>query len=110
ILPGDIKRDGDAVEVNCRMEGEWQKEDLLTAIVQKHAEMNVKGGENEGAKLSHTNVVRTFTVQEAKEKMNFKISIPHEIANDNWQLVMYTRQKIDLKITGMATYQPNSGH
>jgi hypothetical protein len=100
----DVKKENDKLSVSCHLEGDWQRCDLLAAVVQKHAEVNVKAGENHGAKLSHTNVVRAFFEQAAKEKMNFEISVPDEISNDNWQLIIYTQQKNDLKITGAAVY------
>ena len=77
---------------------------LLAAIVQKYAEMSVKAGENRGSKLAHTNVVRTFIKQSIKEKMNFEIEVPGDLENNNWQLILYTQQKNDLKITGAAVY------
>ncbi len=109
----DVKMENDKLSVNCHLNGSYENCDLLVAVVQKHAEVNVKAGENHGAKLSHTNVVRSFLQLPAKEKMDFKISFPNELANDkstpgkqNWQLIIYTQQKDDLKITGAATYNP----
>jgi len=99
--------------VSCRLQGDFQNCDLLVAIVQKHAEVNVKAGENHGAKLSHINVVRSFLKLPAKEKMDFQVPVPSGIAQDNstpdkenWQLIIYTQQKDDLKITGAAVYDP----
>ena len=111
ITIDEVKKENNKLSVNCHLEGDWQKSDLLAAIVQKHAEMNVKTGENHGARLFHTNVVRTFLEQPAKEKMNFEFSLPTDISNNNlsagsqgWQLIIYTQQKNDLKITGAAVY------
>jgi hypothetical protein len=95
------------------LEGDFQNCNLLAAIVQKHAEVDVKAGENLGAKLSHTNVVRSFLKLQAKEKMDFQVPVPVELADDklstdkqNWQLIIYTQRKDDLKITGAAAYNP----
>ena len=111
ITVGEVNRDHEKLSVNCNLVGDWQNTNLLAAIIQKHAEMNVKAGENRGAKLSHTNVVRTFLQQPAKQKMNFDIAVPGDIAADNlpagrqgWQLIIYTQQRNDLKITGAAVY------
>ena len=45
--------------------------------------------------------------------MDFQIGVPTGIAQDNstpdkenWQLIIYTQQKDDLKITGAAVYDP----
>jgi hypothetical protein len=109
----DVKKEKDALSVSCHLQGDFQNCDLLVAVVQKHAEVNVKAGENHGAKLSHTNVVRSFLKLPAKEKMDFQVSVPGEIAKDksspdkqNWQLVIYAQRKDDLKITGAAIYDP----
>jgi len=109
----DVKKENDKLSVSCRLQGDFQNCDLLVAIVQKHAEVNVKAGENQGAKLSHINVVRSFLKLPAKEKMDFQVAVPTGIAQDNstpdkenWQLVIYTQQKDDLKITGAAVYNP----
>ena len=79
----DVKKENDKLSVSCHLQGDFQNCDLLVAVVQKHAEVNVKAGENHGAKLSHTNVVRSFLKLPAKEKMDFQISVPAEIARDN---------------------------
>ena len=105
-----IKKSNNKLLVNCHLEGGWPKSNILAAIVQKHAEINVKAGENKGIKLSHTNVVRTFIKQEAKQKLNFEIEIPNDLADDNFELVIFTQQKTDLKITGVAMYQPSAAN
>ena len=109
----DVKRQNDKLSVSCHLEGDFQNCHLLAAIVQKHAEVDVKAGENLGAKLSHTNVVRSFLKLQAKEKMDFQLPVPVELADDrlsidkqNWQLIIYTQRKDDLIITGAATYNP----
>jgi hypothetical protein len=109
----DVKKESDKLLVSCQLKGDLQNSDLLVALVQKHAEVNVKAGENHGAKLSHTNVVRSFLKLQAKEKMDFEVAVPVELTNDNssanrqnWQLVIYTQRRGDLKITGAALYNP----
>ena len=87
-------------------DGDFKKTDILAALVQKQVTTNVKAGENSGAKLSHTNVVRTFSRQTTADKNEFGLNIPLGIANDNWQLIIYTQQKNNLKITGAAVYKP----
>jgi hypothetical protein len=76
--------------------------DLTAAVVQKHAEMKVKGGENSGAKLSHTNVVRSFLQKTAQQKTQFELDIPSDLTEDNVQIIVYTQKRKDLKITGVA--------
>ncbi|HEV8285993.1 MAG TPA: DUF1223 domain-containing protein [Chitinophagaceae bacterium] len=106
----EIKKENNKLLVSVNVKGNFKDANLLAVVVQKHAEMSVRGGENRGAKLSHTNVVRSFIKLPTSEKMNFEISIPDDLANNDqpasrqgWQLVIYTQQK-DLKITGVAVY------
>jgi hypothetical protein len=100
-----VKKGTNKLSVNCHLAGDWGHSDLLAAIVQDHAETDVKGGENHGAKLSHTNVVRTFLKLPAKEKMNFEMTIPTGLSPNNSHLILFTQQKHGLKITGAAVYK-----
>jgi hypothetical protein len=109
----DVKREGDKISVSCHLAGNLENCDLLAAVVQKYAEVNVKAGENHGAKLSHTNVVRSFLKLPAKEKMDIQLRVPADIVKDNsssekqnWQLIIYAQQRDDLKIIGATVYNP----
>jgi hypothetical protein len=102
----DVKRENDKLVFATGLQGPLANSNIICAIVQKHAQSNVKAGENSGAQLSHTNVVRTFVEQPAKEQMSFEVAVPGDIANDNWKLIVYTQQKDSLKITGAAVYNP----
>src|SRR5260221_5575021 len=99
------KKNGNKLLVTCSAEGDLENLDLLAALVQKQAVMNVKAGENNGAKLSHTNVVTSFAKQTAVQKTSFTLEIPSSITDNNWQLIIYAQQKNDLKITGAAEYK-----
>src|SRR4029078_4059430 len=113
LIIDDVKKEKDKLSVSCPLSGSFQNCELLAAVVQKHAEVNVKAGENHGAKLSHTNVVRSFLKLPAKEKMDFQIPVPVDLASNhsaahrqNWQLITYIQRKDDLKVSGAATYDP----
>jgi hypothetical protein len=113
LVIDDVKKENDKLSVDCHLKGDFKNSDVLAAFVQKHAEVDVKGGENQGANLSHTNVVRSFLKLPAKEKIELQIPVPpdfvdnHSPANmQNWQLVIYTQRRDDLKITGAALYNP----
>jgi hypothetical protein len=102
----EVKKSNDKLLVTCSVEGDWKNANLFIALVQKHAEMNVKAGENGGSKLSHTNVVRSFIKEAPQQKINFEIAFPKDLAENNWQLILFSQQKNELKITGAASYQP----
>ncbi len=100
----NVKKNNDKLSFIVRSEGDFKKTNLLAALVQKKATMNVKTGENSGTKLSHTNVVRTLLQQTAAQKNEFELNWPSNLSNDNWQLVIYTQHKADLKITGAVLF------
>ena len=95
--------------MSCSIHGDLRQTELIAVLVQKHAEMKVKAGENSGAKLSHTNVVRSFIQKPAQEKMNFEIEVPKDLTQaagrQGFQLILYSQQKPDLRITGVAVYE-----
>lgn len=102
ITIDEVKREKDKLLVSCSLQGDLQQTEFQAALVQKHAEIKVNAGENSGAKLSHTNVVRSFLQERASEKMTLKLDIPKDLTDDNRQLILYTQQKKDLRITGVA--------
>jgi len=109
VIINDVKKENDNLAVSCYLKGDLQNCDLIAAVVQKHAEVNVKAGENSGAKLSHTNVVRSFLKLPAKGKTDFQVTVPDELVNNNtqnWQLVIFAQRRDDLKITAAALYNP----
>ena len=107
IIIDKVKNDAGKLLVDCRAEGDLKRIDLVAAFVQKQAAINVKAGENRGAKLSHTNVVRAFVKQKAAASDSFTLEVPASIAGDNWQLIVYAQQRDDLKITGAVVYNPS---
>ena len=97
----------DKINFIVHPEGDFKKTDLFAALVQKHAIMNVRAGENSGAKLSHTNVVRVFSKQTTAAINEFELAFPKDLTKGNWQLVIYSQKKNDGKITGAVVFQPN---
>ena len=94
------------VDFTVISQGDVKNTTLLVALVQKKAVMKVNAGENKGATLSHINVVRFFTDQVADKKNEFQLPIPADLAEDGWQLVVYTQRTDNLKITGATLYYP----
>lgn len=100
----EVRIDGMKLQVDCRVMGDLKKTILLAALVQKQATTNVKAGENNGARLSHTNVVRVFTQKVALPKTDFQLDMPKDLADGNWQLIVYAQRENDLRITGATIY------
>ena len=96
----------DEIHFTVNTDGEINKTNLLAALVQKKAVMNVKAGENSGTTLSHINVVRSFAMQKADKQNQFEINLPKNISADNWQLIIYAQQQNNFKITGALVYLP----
>jgi hypothetical protein len=101
----EVKKENNKLAVSCTLAGKVDQTEVMAALVQKHAEMKVKAGENRGATLSHTNVVRSFLKKPAQQKMQFEMDIPQNLADDNMLIIVYTQQKNDLKITGVAVWE-----
>jgi hypothetical protein len=100
----EVKKENEKLSVSCTLTGNIDQTDVMAALVQKHAEMKVKAGENSGAKLSHTNVVRYFLQKPAQQKMKFEIENPRDLAEDNTLIIVYTQKK-NFKITGVAVWE-----
>ena len=107
ISISNVKNSNSKLHFTVNTEGDFKKTDLLAALVQKQATMNVKAGENRGEKLSHINVVRSFSRQAAATKNDFELTIPQNLGDSQWQLIVYGQQKNDLKITGAVLFNPN---
>lgn len=101
-----MTRDGRKININSHAEGELNKQTLEVALVQKNATMDIKAGENRGAKLSHSNVVRMFKTQELKDNNETLLIIPTGLADSNWEIILFARSKSELKITGAIIYVP----
>jgi len=99
-----VKKEEQELAISCHLEGNMKNSKLLVTLVQKRVERKIGAGENKGATLVHTNVVRSFVEQDARNDMNFKIGIPAGINDGDWQLILYTQRKADLKITGVVSY------
>lgn len=98
-------KDADKINFTVNASGDTKKTMLEAMLVQNSAVMKVKAGENSGATLTHTNVVRSISAKEKTEAANsFEISIPKNTGDNNWKLVVIARRSNDLKITGAAAY------
>jgi hypothetical protein len=102
----DVKTGNNKLSFVVHAEGDLKKSDLLAALVQKQATMKVRAGENSGATLSHINIVRYFSKQILSSINKIEMEIPKNISGDNWQMIVYSQQRDDLKITGAFVFRP----
>jgi len=102
----EVEKSSGKLKCKVATDGDIKKSDLIAALVQKNATVNVRAGENSGAKLSHTSVVRTFVSVPAEQVKMIELPFPVGLADNNWQLVLYTQQRGSLKITGASVYKP----
>lgn len=103
-----VKLKGATISFQSVTEGNTKGTSIVAAVVQNHAVSTVKAGENRGATLAHTNVVRCFSKQPATGRNEFELVVPNELIAGGWQLLVYAQQETDLKITGAAVFKPNN--
>ena len=79
---------------------------LNIALVQLHAETNVKDGENSGRNLKHTNVVRVFkTIRLEKGQSNIIIELPGGLSKNDCHIIGYIQNKGDDRIIAAREIQ-----
>jgi hypothetical protein len=106
IKTGEVTISDDKIRFKTTAAGEIQGTELQAALVQKNAVIKVDAGENTGATLTHTNIVRSFVKQTTAAENEFQLQLPKSLTAKDWLLVVYARQKSNLKITGAVIYQP----
>ncbi len=78
---------------------------LNIVLVQKSTATNVKGGENGGRHLAHTNVVRQLRIIDT-EKTTGKttVTLPAGLTAKDCSIIAYTQQKSNWTVTGAVEY------
>lgn len=102
----DVEINDGKINFTCKNDGDLKKTELVAVLVQKNATTKVKAGENRGATLSHTNIVRSLYKESADNKNKFSLDMPKNLAANNWLLVVFAQQENNLKITGASSYYP----
>jgi hypothetical protein len=104
IAIDSVKEKNTTVSFSATLNGDIDDAVLNIALVQKETTSMVTAGENDGRKLKHHNVVRSFKVMPARQQVSGTIEWP-ETPHGATALILYTQRKSDLKITG-ATITP----
>jgi hypothetical protein len=68
------------------------------ALVQKHATVNIKAGENNGRKLEHYNIVNDFVTVDAVSSGSIQLTTPQIFLKDEYTIVVYAQDKESGKI------------
>jgi hypothetical protein len=97
----DVKINDHKIDLSYSLDGNWQHTNLLAILVQKEAVVNVKAGENKGAQLSHTNVVRLIKKLSSAQSGRIDFTKPDGLNDNNWQVILLTQGE-DGTITGAA--------
>ena len=105
IKIGDVKINDHKINLSYSLDGHWQHTNLLAILVQKQAIVNVKAGENEGAQLNHTNVVRSIKSLSSEQKGQIDFTKPDGLNDNNWQIILFTQNADDMAITGATRYE-----
>src|ERR1700704_3028740 len=93
IRIGDVKMNDHKIDLSYTLEGNWQHANLLAILVQKQAMVNVRAGENNGAQLSHTNVVRFIKKLPATQSGRIDLTKPDELNDNNCQVILLTQRE-----------------
>lgn len=105
LTVADVNLNNDQLGFTVHTAGDIANTNIVAALVQRSATMDVKAGENRGAQLSHTNVVRTMLMKKVAANDSFQLSVPAGLTG-NWQLIVYAQRTKDLHITGAIAYLP----
>jgi hypothetical protein len=105
IIIDDVTLSASSYTIKAHLEGDWKNSVVNAAVVQKQASMKVNAGENEGRKLSHTNVVRSFKQENAQKNMSLQLNIPKDVSAENSAIVLYVQRKNDLAIIAAAYHR-----
>ncbi|NCD68897.1 DUF1223 domain-containing protein [Mucilaginibacter agri] len=79
-------------------------DDLVNvALVQERATDKITGGENNGATISHVNVVRAFKTVSAKLSGTAQLTIPSDMAGKAFRIITYIQSKSTWNVTAGNT-------
>ncbi|RAJ77487.1 hypothetical protein CLV59_107254 [Chitinophaga dinghuensis] len=71
---------------------------LILALVQKHAQRNVRAGENAGRKLSHVQIVRQLITVDPGKSSSMQVATPSDFNKQDWELIGFVQRNNDGKI------------
>ena len=98
VLKADLSN-SKMVNVTYRIPGGTENS-LNIALVQVGAQTDVHGGENQGKRLHHINIVREFkTLNQPVEQGHMVLSLPNGSVLDNFRVIAFLQNKNNWHIT-----------
>jgi len=98
-IKGNYTSDNDELEIRFEVEDSFSGF-VNIALVQKEAEINIKGGENRGRKINYTDIVRSFRQIDwsAGRPKSITLDKPDDLQTKNLKVIIYLQKKVDMKI------------
>lgn len=100
ISLGDVKVEGNKVNLQYKADGNIANSSLLIAVIEKAATNKIERGENEGRTLSHVQIVRGFTNVSAKANGSADVNLPNGFDTRNYELIAFVQNTSTGAITG----------
>lgn len=99
----NIKTDGGKISVQYHTQGNAGNDNLLLAVIEKHAQSNVERGENSGRTLSHVQIVRALESVPVKAgEGNASIALPKGFDAKGYELIAFLQNPANGEISGAA--------
>jgi hypothetical protein len=104
----DAKVNGDLVKISVKNLPHHEAATVFLAAAEDNLSSDVSGGENAGAKLSHTSVVRELTaagmIDKDNDKFDVEIALPSQPSwkKENLRYVIFVQENASRKILGVS--------
>lgn len=87
ILNIKAQQQNGGLKLDYEIKGKTNGNQLVIAVVQKHAVSKVNAGENEGRVLSHVQIVRSLQTFDLKQSGIQSIQLPAEFNQNDWEII-----------------------
>jgi hypothetical protein len=88
----NVKISGGKATLQYQVSGAQAKSNLMLAVIEKHAQSQVKAGENNGRMLPHINIVQSLQTISLKNDMgSAQISLPNGFNVKEWDMIGFVQ-------------------
>jgi len=99
ITLSNVKISGNKATLQYHVTGAQGNSNLILAVIQKHAQTQVKAGENSGRMLPHINIVQKLqTISLKNDTGNIEISLPDGFNIKDWGIVSFVQNSHNCEI------------